>query len=98
MLGLCPARRAGGFTILLLLCGVGLNTGGEGRRGPLPPPDTNLYRRWHMPRAIGKIWTEYHNGRRVRCNLLLWQDGEVDPGTNGTVNDSYEELRRLLDV
>ena len=51
-----------------------------------------------MARAIGKYWSEYHNGKRVRCSLLIWQDGEVDPKANGTVKENYEQLRRLLDV
>ena len=51
-----------------------------------------------MARCIGKIWTEYHNGKRLRYNLFIWDDGKTDPTINGTMTDSYEQLRRLIDV
>ena len=51
-----------------------------------------------MARAIGKIWSEYHNGKRRRYSLFIWDDGKPDPSKNGTVKDSYEELRRMSDV
>ena len=57
-----------------------------------------LYRRCCMARAIGKMWSEYHNGKRVRCSLFIWDDGKVDPRKDEDSKESYEQLRRLLDV
>jgi hypothetical protein len=51
-----------------------------------------------MARAIGKGWTEYHNGKRRRYSLIIWDDGKVDTKKNDTAKESYEQLRRLLDV
>ena len=51
-----------------------------------------------MARAVGKIWTEYHNGKRRRYSLLVWDDGKPDPGKDEATKESYEQLRRMIDV
>tara|TARA_R100000306_G_C4362131_1_gene135800 strand:+ start:565 stop:720 length:156 start_codon:yes stop_codon:yes gene_type:complete len=51
-----------------------------------------------MAQGIGKMWSEYHNGKRRRYSLFIWEDTKSNPKPNGTVKESYEQLRRMLDV
>lgn len=51
-----------------------------------------------MARAIGKYWSEYHNGRRRRYSLLVWDDGKSDPRKDEATKEFYEQMRRMIDV